>query len=180
MDPAALRDWYRPDRVVLTRLEARQSGIEPGVYADSRGRGRVRIDGLEAHLAPDGRPAFRALAGPTAAPVVDVPLPTDQAVRLVAVTAVDEGLEVVTAPVSPFLQPGEHPAYGDDVVGLPARPASGHVRVTASVLLDGELHEVDRIDERAATIWIRRDDRVVPIATSAVGPDLVRYAATSV
>lgn len=82
--------------------------------------------------------------------------------------------------MSPFLQPGEHPAYGDDVVGLPPRPASGHVRVTASVLLDGELHEVDRIDERAATIWIRRDDRVVPIATSAVGPDLVRYAATAV
>jgi len=180
VDPAALRDWYRPDRVVLTRLEARQSGIEPGVYADSRGRGRVRIDGLEAHLAPDGRPTFRALAGPTAEPVVDVPLPTDQAVRLVAVTAVDEGLEVVTAPVSPFLQPGEHPAYGDDVVGLPPRPKSGRVRVAASVLLDGELHEVDRIDERAATIWIRRDDRVVPIATSAVGPDLVRYAATAV
>ena len=66
------------------------------------------------------------------------------------------------------------------MVGLPPRPASGLVRVTASVLLDGELHEVDRIDERAATIWIRRDDRVVPIATSAVGPDLVRYAATAV
>ncbi|MCA5923722.1 MULTISPECIES: hypothetical protein [Curtobacterium] len=180
VDPAALRDWYRPDRVVLSRLEARQSGIEPGLYADSRGRGRVRVDGLEARLAPDGRPALRALAGPADAPVVDVPLPTDQAVRLVAVTEVDEGLEVVTAPVSPFLQPGEHPAFDDDLVGLPPRPASGRVVVSASVLLDGSLHAVERIDERAATIWIRRDDRTVPIATSAVGPDLVRYTATPV
>ena len=35
VDPSTLRDWYRPDRVVITRLEARQSGIEPGLYADS-------------------------------------------------------------------------------------------------------------------------------------------------
>ncbi|OII15857.1 hypothetical protein BIU97_14445 [Curtobacterium sp. MCBA15_009] len=180
VDPATLRDWYRPDRVVVSRPEARQSGITPGLYADSRGRGRVRIDGLEARLAPDGRPAFRALAGPDDAPVVDVPLPTDQAVRLVAVSEVDEGLEVVTAPVSPFLQPGEYAAYDDDVPGLPPRPASGRVAVSATVLLDGALHPVDRIDERAATIWIHRQGSVVPIATSAVGPDMVRYTAVPV
>jgi len=177
VDPATLRDWYRPDRLVVSRLDARRSGLEPGLYADSRGRGRVRIDGLEAHLAPDGRPAFRALAGPVGAPVVDVPLPTDQAVRLVAVRAVDEGLEVVTTPVSPFLEPGRHEVYGADVVGLPPRPATGRVEVRAAVLLDGDLHEVDRIDERAATIWLRRggSDLPVPVAASAVGPDLVRY-----
>jgi hypothetical protein len=177
VDPATLRDWYRPDRVVVSRIEARRSGIEPGTYADSRGRGRVRIDGLEARLAPDGRPAFRALAGSADAPVVDVPLPTDQAVRLVAVRAVDEGLEIVTAPVSPFLSPGRYPAFGDDVVGLPPRASTGDVTVSAAVLLDGTLHEVERIDERAATIWIRREDRSVPIAVSSVGPDLVRYTA---
>lgn len=180
VDPATLRDWYRPDRVVVSRPEARQSGLEPGTYADSRGRGRVRIDGLEARLGPDGRPAFRALAGPADAPVADVPLPTDQAVRLVVIRPVDRGFEVVTTPVSPFLSPGRHPAFGDDVVGLPPRQSSGHVLVSASVLLDGALHEVDRIDERAATIWIRRDDRSVPIATSSVGPDLVRYTAVPV
>ncbi|MBT1623204.1 hypothetical protein KK101_10955 [Curtobacterium flaccumfaciens pv. oortii] len=180
VDPSTLRDWYRPDRVVITRLEARQSGIEPGLYADSRGRGRVRIDGLEARLAPDGRPAFRALAGSEAPWVVDVPLPTDQAVRLVAVAEVDEGFEVVTAPVSPFLQPGEYAAYDDDVPGLPPRPSSGRVVVSATVLLDGSLHEVERIDEQAATIWVRREGRTVPIATSAVGPDLMRYSATPV
>jgi hypothetical protein len=178
VDPATLRDWYRPDRVVVTRLEARRSGLEPGVYADSRGRGRVRIDGLEARLGPDGRPAFRALAGSTDAPVVDVPLPTDQAVRLVVVTEVADGYEVVTAPVSPFLSPGVHTAYDDDVPGLPPRPATGRIAVRAAVLLDGELHEVERVDERAATIWLRRDGAVVPIASSAVGPDLVRYTAT--
>ncbi|WP_420369822.1 hypothetical protein [Curtobacterium sp. L1-20] len=177
VDPATLRDWYRPDRVVISRMEARRSGIEPGTYADSRGRGRVRIDGLEARLAPDGRPAFRALAGPAEAPVADVPLPTDQAVRLVAVRPVDDGLEIVTAPVSPFLSPGRYPDLADDVVGLPPRESVGHVEVRAAVLLDGELHEVDRVDERAATIWIRRGDRSVPIAVSSVGPDLVRYTA---
>ncbi|WFR68183.1 hypothetical protein P9139_07780 [Curtobacterium flaccumfaciens] len=177
VDPATLRDWYRPDRVVVSRLEARRSGLVPGTYADSRGRGRVRIDGLEARLAPDGRPAFRALAGSAEAPVVDVPLPTDQAVRLVAVRAVDEGLEIVTAPVSPFLSPGRYPVFGDDVVGLPPRGATGDVLVSAAVLLDGALHEVERIDERAATIWIRRGDRTVPVAASSIGPDLVRYTA---
>lgn len=177
VDPATLRDWYRPDRVVVSRLEARRSGLEPGTYADSRGRGRVRIDGLEARLAPDGRPAYRALAGSADAPVVDVPLPTDQAVRLVAVRAVDEGLEIVTTPVSPFLAPGRYPTFGDDVVGLAPRAATGHVRVRAAVLLDGSLHEVERIDEQAATIWIRRDDRTVPVAASSIGPDLVRYTA---
>ncbi len=180
VDPATLRDWYRPDRVVVSRLEARRSGLEPGTYADSRGRGRVRIDGLEARLAPDGRPAFRALAGPADAPVVDVPLPTDQAVRLVVVRAVDEGLEVVTTPVSPFLAPGRYPAHDADVVGLPPRPSTGQVEVRASVLLDGSLHAVTRIDERAATIWVRQGDAEVPLATSAVGADLVRYTATPV
>ncbi|WP_288468163.1 hypothetical protein [uncultured Curtobacterium sp.] len=175
VDPATLRDWYRPDRVVVSRLEARRSGLEPGLYADSRGRGRVRIDGLEALLAPDGRPAFRALAGPADAPVVDVRLPTDQAVRLVAVREVDEGLEVVTTPVSPFLSPGQYRAYDDDVVGLPPRPSSGTVEVRAAVLLDGSLHQVVRIDERAATIWLRQGDAEVPVASSAVGADLVRY-----
>jgi hypothetical protein len=179
VDPATLRDWYRPDRVVVSRLDARRSGLEPGTYADSRGRGRVRIDGLEARLAPDGRPAFRALAGSHDAPVVDVWLPTDQAVRLVVVRSVEDGLEIVTAPVSPFLSPGRYPAYGEDVVGLPPRPSTGHVLVSAAVLLDGALHEVERIDERAATVWIRRDGRSVPIAASAVGPDLVRYTAVA-
>lgn len=177
VDPTTLRDWYRPDRVVVSRIEARRSGIEPGTYADSRGRGRVRIDGLEARLAPDGRPAFRALAGSADAPVADVPLPTDQAVRLVVVQPVEDGLEIVTTPVSPFLSPGRHPAFGDDVVGLPPRRTAGHVHVSAAVLLDGELHDVERIDERAATIWIRRGERTVPIAVSSVGPDLVRYTA---
>jgi hypothetical protein len=177
VDPATLRDWYRPDRVVITRLEARRSGIVPGLYADSRGRGRVRIDSREALLAPDGRPAFRALAGPDDAPVVDVPLPKDQAVRLVAVTAVAEGFEIVTTPVSPFLSPGTYAAYAADVPGLAPRAATGSVRVTASVLLDGALHAVDRIDERAASMWIERDGSVVPIALSGIGPDLVRYAA---
>lgn len=179
VDPATLRDWYRPDRVVITRLEARRSGIVPGLYADSRGRGRVRIDGREALLAPDGRPAFRALAGPDDAPVVDVPLPKDQAVRLVAVTAVGEGLEIVTTPVSPFLSPGRYAAYAADLPGLPPRPSTGTERVTASVLLDGALHPVDRIDERAATMWIERGGSVVPIALSGIGPDLVRYVATA-
>jgi len=177
VDPATLRDWYRPDRVVVSRIEARRSGLEPGLYADSRGRGRVRIDGLEARLAPDGRPVFRALAGPSDAPVVDVPLPTDQAVRLVSVREVEAGYEVVTTPVSPFLSPGRVATFDDDVVGLAPRPSTGEVVVSAAVLLDGTLHEVERIDERAATIWIRRADRSVPIAVSAVGPDLVRYTA---
>ncbi len=176
VDPATLRDWYRPDRVVISRLEARRSGIVPGTYADSRGRGRVRIDSREALLAPDGRPAFRALTGPDDAPVVDVPLPKDQAVRLVTVSEVPDGFEIVTTPVSPFLSPGHHRAFAADVPGLPPRPTTGSVRVTASVLLDGALHEVDRIDERAATMWIRRGDAVVPVATSGIGPDLVRYA----
>lgn len=178
VDPATLRDWYRPDRVVVSRLEARRSGIVPGTYADSRGRGRVRIDGQEALLGPDGRPAFRALAGPDDAPVVDVPLPTDQAVRLVRVTAVHDGLEIVTTPASPYLSPGVHRSYADDVPGLPPRASTGRVRVAASVLLDGTLHEVDRIDERAATMWVHRDGAVVPIALRAVGPDLVRYRST--
>jgi hypothetical protein len=37
---------------------------------------------------------------------------------------------------------------------------------------------VVRIDAQAATIWIRQGDAEVPIATSGVGPDLVRYTAT--
>ena len=179
VDPATLRDWYRPDRVVVPLIEARRSGLEAGVYADTRGRGRVQIDGREAHLAPDGRPAFRALAGPADAPVADVPLPTDQAVRLVVVRHVEEGLEIVTTPVSPFLSPGHYTAYDDDVVGLPPREATGHQVVSAAVLLDGTLHQVERIDERAATIWIRQGDRSVPIAASSIGPDLVRYTAVA-
>ncbi|PYY36767.1 hypothetical protein DEJ16_02535 [Curtobacterium sp. MCJR17_055] len=199
VDPATLRDWYRPDRVVVSLLDARRSGLEPGVYADSRGRGRVRIDGQEAHLGPDGRPAFRALAGTAEAPKVDVPLPMDQAVRLVVVTVAGRdgddlggtapahrtstgaaGVEVVTTPVAPLLAPGEYPEYADDVPGLPPRPASGRVRVSASVLLDGALHPVDRLDEQANTLWIERGGRVVPIAASDVGGDLVRYTATPV
>lgn len=180
VDPASLRDWYRPDRVVVTRLEARRSGLEPGVYADSRGRGRVRIDGLEAHLGPDGRPAFRALAGSGDAPVVDVPLPKDQAVRLVVVSAVTSGVEVVTTPVVPFLAPGEYPSYASDVPGLPPREPVGRVAVSASVLLDGALHRVDRLDERANTMWIERDGRVVPVAANEIGADLVRYTAVAV
>ena len=180
VDRTTLRDWYRPDRIVVTGIEARRSGLEPGTFADTRTRGRVRIDGLEAHLATDGRPAFRALAGPAAAPVVDLPLPTDQVVRLVVVTAAESGsgVEVVTTPTAPFLAPGEYPVYGADVPGLPPRPATGRVRVTASVLLDGELHRLHQVDERAATMWIERDGRVVPIAANEVGPDLVRYTAS--
>lgn len=216
VDPATLRDWYRPDRVVVSLLDARRSGLEPGVYADSRGRGRVRIDGQEAHLAADGRPAFRALAGSVDAPKVDVPLPMDQAVRLVVVSAAGTGdapaagsgdapadgsgaapadgtvgrpvrtesgalgVEVVTTPVAPVLSPGEYPTYADDVPGLPPRPASGRVRVTASVLLDGSMHRVDRLDGPANTLWIERGGRVVPVAASDVGSDLVRYTATPV
>lgn len=200
VDPATLRDWYRPDRVVVSLLDARRSGLEPGVYADSRGRGRVRIDGQEAHLAADGRPAFRALAGSVDAPKVDVPLPMDQAVRLVVVSAAGTGdapadgtvgrpartesgalgVEVVTTPVAPVLTPGEYPTYADDVPGLPPRPASGRVRVTASVLLDGSMHRVDRLDGPANTLWIERGGRVVPVAASDVGSDLVRYTATPV
>jgi hypothetical protein len=204
VDPATLRDWYRPDRVVVSLLDARRSGLEPGVYADSRGRGRVRIDGQEAHLGSDGRPAFRALAGTADAPKVDSPLPMDQAVRLVVVTTPGAGrdgddddpgagtdpahrtptgaagVEVVTTPVAPLLTPGEYPEYADDVPGLPPRPASGRVRVTAAVLLEGALHRVDRLDERANTLWIERGGRVVPIAASDVGGDLVRYTATPV
>lgn len=200
VDPATLRDWYRPDRVVVSLLDARRSGLEPGVYADSRGRGRVRIDGQEAHLAADGRPAFRALAGSVDAPKVDVPLPMDQAVRLVVVSTTGTGdvpadgtvgrpvrtesgalgVEVVTTPVAPVLTPGEYPTYADDVPGLPPRPASGRVRVTASVLLDGSMHRVDRLDGPANTLWIERGGRVVPVAASDVGSDLVRYTATPV
>lgn len=182
VDRATLRDWYRPDRIVVTGIEARRAGLEPGTFADSRTRGRVRIDGLEAHLATDGRPAFRALAGPAVAPVVDVPLPMDQVVRLVVVTAAAAGsdVEVVTTPIAPFLAPGEYPVYGVDVPGLPPRPATGLARVTASVLIDGDLYRLDRLDERAATMWIERDGRVVPIAANDVGPDLVRYSASPV
>jgi hypothetical protein len=186
VDPATLRDWYRPDRVVVSLLEARRSGLEPGVYADSRGRGRVRIDGQEAHLAADGRPAFRALAGTAEEPKADIPLPVDQVVRLVVVSdAVSTpsgaaGMEVVTTPVTPILTPGEYPVYADDVPGLPPRPASGRVRVTAAVLLDGSLHRVDRLDERANTLWIERSGRIVPVAASDIGGDLVRYTATPV
>jgi hypothetical protein len=171
---------------VVSLLEARRSGLEPGAYADTRGRGRVRIDGLEAHLAPDGRPAFRALAGSGDAPKVDVPLPKDQVVRLVTVTAGArtasgaEGLEIVTTPISPFLAPGEHAAYADDVPGLPPRPASGRVRVRAFVVRDGERHEVERLDERANTMWVRVDGRSVPYAANDVGADLVRYEAVAV
>jgi hypothetical protein len=181
VDPATLRDWYRPDRVVVSRIEARRSGLEPGVYADTRGRGRVEIDGQEAHLGPDGRPAFRALAG---SGVVDVPLPKDQVVRLVTVTADATtpsgaaGIEIVTTPISPLLAPGTYPAFADDVPGLPPRDPSGRVVVTASVLLEGSLHPVERLDEPANTLWITRDGRSVPLAANEVGPDLVRYTAS--
>ena len=187
VDPATLRDWYRPDRVVVSLLDARRSGLEPGVFADSRGRGRVRIDGREAHLAADGRPAFRALAGTADAPKADVPLPMDQVVRLVVVSSgvTDtltgaSGVEIVTTPVTPVLSPGEYPVYADDVPGLPPRPASGRVLVAAAVLLNGSMHRVDRLDEPANTIWIERGGRVVPVAASDVGGDLVRYTATPV
>ncbi|MFJ3384306.1 MULTISPECIES: hypothetical protein [unclassified Curtobacterium] len=180
VDPATLRDWYRPDRVVVPLIEARRSGLEAGVYADTRGRGRVQIDGREAHLAPDGRPAFRALAGSGA---VDAPLPKDQVVRLVTVTAGAvtgsgaAGVEIVTTPISPLLAPGTYPAYADDVPGLPPRVPSGTVRVRASVLLDGSLLPVERLDEPANTLWVTRDGRSVPLAANEVGPDLVRYTA---
>lgn len=180
VDPATLRDWYRPDRVVVSAIEARRSDLTPGTYADTRGRGRVRIDGLEAHLGSDGRPAFRALAG---SGVVDVPLPKDQVVRLVTVrddvrTATGAaGVEIVTTPISPLLAPGEYPAWARDVPGLPPRASSGRVVVRASVLLDGELFPVERLDEPANTIWVRRDERSVPIAANEIGPDLVRYTA---
>jgi hypothetical protein len=183
VDPATLRDWYRPDRVVVPLVEARRSGLEPGVYADTRGRGRVRIDGQEAHLSPDGRPAFRALA---ASGVVDAPLPKDQVVRLVTVTADAAtptgaaGVEIVTTPISPLLAPGTYPAFADDVPGLPPRTSSGRVEVRAAVLLEGSLHPVERLDEPGNTLWVARDGRSVPLAANEVGPDLVRYTSVPV
>jgi hypothetical protein len=176
VDPAELRDWYRPDRIVVPLAEARSAGLVPGLFADSRSRGRVRIDGLEGHLGPDDRPAFRTLAGPGEDPVVDAPLPREDVVRIVSVADEPTGMVVVTTPVSPILPPGVYPDRAHDRPGLPPAPDRGRVRVRAFSVSRGERSEIERVDERANTMWIAAGDgRSVPVAVNGIGPDLVRY-----
>jgi len=184
VDPADLRDWYRPDRVVVPLVEANVAGLEPGLFADTRTRGRVRITDREGHLGPDGRPAFRALVGPPAEPRLDAPLPREEVVRIVSVSpdAVTDagaaGVAVVTMPVAPVLAPGVYPDRAADRVGLPPAPSRGAVRVRAFSVSGGERHEIERLDEQANTMWIAAPDgQVVPVAVNAVEPDLVRYVA---
>lgn len=186
-DPAALRDWYRPDRIVVPLTEARAAGLEPGLHADTRTRGRVRIADAEGHVGPDGRAVFRALVGPAADPRVDHPLPRDEVVRIVDVRAdatTDDGaaaLEVITLPVAPLLAPGVHPDRADDRVGLPPVEHDRRVRVRAFVLVDGERREIERVDVAAGTMWIvGAAGRSVPVALRDAGGDLVRYVTESV
>ena len=150
-----------PARSLVRSLETVEEVPLDAVFLDPR-------TGEEVATVPVGKTGAQSFFGSSVAVSPDA--------RLVAVTAVPEGLELVTTPVSPFLSPGRYAAYAADVPGLPPRPSTGTERVTASVLLDGALHVVDRIDERAATMWIERDGSVVPIALSGIGPDLVRYA----
>jgi hypothetical protein len=176
VDPAELRDWYRPDRVVVSHIEARSAGLTAGLFADTRSRGRVRIDGLEGHLGPDGRPAFRTLVGPGDAPVVDAPLPREDVVRIVSVSVEADGVVVTTMPVSPILAPGVYPDRARDRPGLPPVPDDRSVRVRAYSVSRGERSEIERLDERANTMWIAgADGRSVPVAVNGIGPDLVRY-----
>jgi hypothetical protein len=183
VDAASLRDWYRPDRVVVPSEDA----PAPGLYADTRSRGRVRIADLEGHLGPDGRPAFRAVvaSGSTheSTPTLDASLPRDDAVRLVSVSHGESpdgepaDATIETRPVLHLLAPGVYPDHSGDLPGLPARPAVGSVRIRAFVIENGERHEIERVDERAHTVWVLRDGRSVPFSASAFGPDLVRYQA---
>lgn len=180
--PTALRDWYRPDRLSISRHEAAAAGITPGLFADTRARGRVRIADPEGHLGPDGRPAFRALTASSTGPTLDAPLPRDEVVRLVTVETddpetADASVTVVSRPVAPVLPPGLYPDHAGDLPGLPARPAARMLRVRAFVVADGARHEVTRVDEQAHTVWVERDGRSVPFAVSAFGPDLFRYTA---
>jgi hypothetical protein len=177
VEPGSLRDWYHPDLVVIARSE----GPEPGLYADTRTRGRVRIADLEGHLGPDGRPAFRALTGSGEEPTLDAPLPREEAVRLVAVQERDgDAVSVVSLPVRHLLSPGVYPDRSRDLPGLPARSDRSSVRVRAFVVAEGERHEIERIDERAHTVWVLRDGQSTPFSVSAFGPDLVRYVAEAV
>ncbi len=178
--PESLRDWYRPDRLVVSEADAVAAGLDPGLYADTRTRGRVRVADPEGHLGPDGRPAFRALTGPVETPTLDTPLPREEAVRLVSVELADDGdgmVALVSRPVLHVLSPGVYPDHAGDLPGTSARPASRSVRIRAFVIVDGTRHEVDRVDEQAHTMWVHRDGRAVPFAVSAFGPDLVRYSA---
>jgi hypothetical protein len=181
-DPAALRDWYAPHRVVVPLTEARAAGLEPGLFADTRARGRVRIADAEGHVGPDGRAVFRALVGPVDDPRVDHPLPREEAVRIVEVHAgasTDDGAAavlVVTLPVAPVLAPGLHPDRADDRAGLPPAAHDRRVRVRAFVLVDGERREIDRVDAAAGTMWlVSGDGPSVPVAMPGSGGDLVRY-----
>ncbi|KQO61479.1 hypothetical protein [Curtobacterium sp. Leaf261] len=179
--PADLHDWYRPDRVVVPHAEARVSGLTAGTFADTRTRGRVRIDGREAHIAPDGRPAFRTLVGSDDVRV-DVPLPRDEVVRLVEIdteATTDTGaagVMVRSVPVLPILPPGEHPDRSSDVVGLPPRDTGTRVAVRASWIVRGERVAIVRVDAEANTAWIGRPGQEpTPIAANVIDADLVRY-----
>lgn len=174
---SSLRDWYAPDRVTVPV----DDGPAPGTYAETRSRGRVRIDGLQAHLAPDGRPAFRALvrSGALGSDVVDVAVPREDVLRLVTVEPTSDGssLELVSWPVLPVLAPGRYPDRSADVPGLPAPADSAHRLVRASWIEDGALVEIDRVDEQAHTAWIVRTPGAdpVPVSMGAIRADLVRY-----
>lgn len=174
---SSLRDWYAPDRVDL----APDAGLAPGTYAETRTRGRVRIDGLEAHLAPDGRPAFRTLvrSGASGTDVVDVPVPREDVLRVVTVTPSPDGpaLSLVSVPVLPVMSPGTCPDRAADVPGLPPRDDSGTVRIRAFWIEHGARAEIVRVDEPAYTAWVVRaaESEPVPISVAAIGADLVRY-----
>ncbi|PZF62541.1 hypothetical protein DEI92_03450 [Curtobacterium sp. MCBD17_034] len=187
VDPATLRDWYRPDLVIVPLSEAHGAGLRPGLFADTRTRGRVRIDDREGHVGPDGRPAFRALAGSPGDLRLDAPLPRDEVVRVVEVrddARTEDGasaVAVLTTPVLPVLAPGVYPDHAGDRAGLPPAPAPGSVRVRAFWVEQGERAEIVRLDAPANTMWVDRGHRgPVPVAVSGVGPDLVRYVTEAV
>lgn len=187
VDPSALRDWYRPDLVVVPLAEARSAGLRPGLFADSRTRGRVRIADREGHVGPDGRPAFRALAGRPGDLRLDAPLPRDEVVRVVEVREDAQtdtgasGLAVLTTPVLPVLAPGVYPDHAGDRAGLPPAPAPSSVRVRAFWVERGERSEIVRVDAPANTMWVDRGaPDLVPVAVSHVGADLVRYVTEAV
>lgn len=185
---SSLRDWYAPDRIVVPGGD----GPAPGTYAETRTRGRVRIDGLEAHIAPDGRPAFRALvrSGTTGSDVVDQALPREDVLRLVTVrpstqelpdaSAGGSTLELLSVPVLPVLPPGRYPDRSRDVRGLPPRDDAAALVVRAFWLEAGTRVEVVRVDEQAFTAWIVRTpgSDPVPVSIGAVQADLVRYDTT--
>jgi hypothetical protein len=187
VDPGDLRDWYRPDLVVVPLTEARTAGLRAGIFADTRTRGRVRIDDREGHVGPDGRPAFRALAGTDEDPRLDLPLPRDEVVRVVEVSedartvTGASAIAVLTTPVLPLLAPGVYPDHAGDRAGLPPAPAPGSVRVRAFWVEQGERAEIVRLDPRANTMWVDRGaGTAVPVAVSGIGADLVRYVTEAV